>query len=165
MRALIQRTAECRVEVDGKQVSATGPGILVLLGIAEGDGGDNALYLARKTAQLRIFEDQDGKMNRSILQSGGEAMVVSQFTLVADTGKGNRPGFGQAMAPGPAEALYRMFISELEGQGIIVSTGVFGASMKVTLVNDGPVTFLLESRKLEKKRVLRAKSEERRAES
>ena len=145
MKALIQRTTECRVEVEGKHVASTGPGMLVLLGVADGDGEDDVVYLARKTAGLRIFEDTEGKMNLSIGQSGGQVMVVSQFTLVADTGKGNRPGFGQAMAPGPAEELYRRFIDELAGLGVKVSTGVFGASMKVSLVNDGPVTILLES--------------------
>jgi D-tyrosyl-tRNA(Tyr) deacylase len=146
LKALIQRTSECRVEVEGKQVASTGPGMLVLLGIAEGDEEDDAVYLARKTAGLRIFEDTEGKMNLSISQSGGQVIVVSQFTLVADTGKGNRPGFGQAMAPGPAEKLYRRYVRELEGHRLNVSTGMFGESMKVTLVNDGPVTILLESR-------------------
>jgi D-tyrosyl-tRNA(Tyr) deacylase len=147
--------------VEGKQVASTGPGILVLLGIADGDAEDDAVYLARKTAGLRLFVDTEGKMNLSIRQSGGQAMVVSQFTLVADTGKGNRPGFGPAMTPGPAEELYSRFIDELEGLGVKVGTGVFGASMKVSLVNDGPVTFLLESRKHQAQEETRAKNEVR----
>ena len=145
MRALIQRTGQCRVEVEGKTVSSSGPGMLLLLGIADGDGEDDAAYLAKKAAQLRIFEDDKGKMNLSVREIEGQATVVSQFTLVADTQKGNRPGFGSAMAPEQAEKLYRRFIDELEQLGVKVSTGVFGASMKVSLVNEGPVTILLES--------------------
>ena len=145
MRALIQRTTECSVTVDNAQVSSSGPGMLLFLGIAEGDEEDDCVVLARKTAQLRIFEDQDGKMNLSVKQMHGQVTVVSQFTLVADTKKGNRPGFGPAMSPKPAEELYKCFVKELEGHGVKVSTGVFGANMQVNLVNDGPVTILLES--------------------
>ncbi len=119
--------------------------MLLLLGIADGDGEDDCIILARKAAQLRIFEDPEGKMNLSVKQLDGQVTIVSQFTLVADTKKGNRPGFGQAMAPEPAEKLYKRFVRELEGHGVRVSTGVFGASMQVSLVNDGPVTILLES--------------------
>jgi D-tyrosyl-tRNA(Tyr) deacylase len=119
--------------------------MLLLLGIADGDGEDDCIILARKAVQLRIFEDPEGKMNLSVKQLDGQVTVVSQFTLVADTKKGNRPGFGQAMAPEPAEKLYKRFVKELEGHGVRVSTGVFGASMQVSLINDGPVTILLES--------------------
>ena len=146
MRALIQRTARCSVEVDGKTVSSSGPGMLLLLGIAQGDGEDDVVYLTKKVTQLRIFEDVEGKMNLSVREAQGQITVVSQFTLVADTRKGNRPGFGTAMAPEPAEKLYSRFVDELEQLGLKVSTGIFGASMKVNLENDGPVTILLESR-------------------
>ena len=145
MRALIQRTARCSVEVDGKTVSSSGPGMLLLLGIAQGDGEDDVVYLTKKVTQLRIFEDVEGKMNLSVREVQGQITVVSQFTLVADTQKGNRPGFGTAMAPEPAEKLYSRFVDELEQLGLKVSTGIFGACMKVNLENDGPVTILLES--------------------
>lgn len=146
MRVLIQRVGWSRVEVGGREVNSTGPGMLVLLGVADPDEEDDARYMAAKTASLRIFEDAKGKMNLSIRETGGEVLVVSQFTLVADTRKGNRPGFGSAAAPDRAERLYERFVQELEDLKVTVKTGVFGADMAVSLLNDGPVTILLESK-------------------
>ncbi len=146
MRVLIQRVGWSRVEVEGREVSSTGPGMLVFLGVAGGDDEDDAKYIAGKTADLRIFEDSAGKMNLSVRDTGAQAMVVSQFTLVADTRKGNRPGFGSAAPPDRAERLYERFVQELKDLGISVKTGVFGADMAVSLLNDGPVTILLESK-------------------
>jgi len=120
--------------------------MLILLGVAVPDDEGDAKYLASRSASLRIFEDDDGKMNLSIVDTGGEVLVVSQFTLVAETGKGNRPGFGSAAPPERAERLYERFIQELEDLGVTPKTGVFGADMAVTLCNDGPVTILLESK-------------------
>jgi D-tyrosyl-tRNA(Tyr) deacylase len=121
-----------------------GQGLCILLGIAAGDGPEDAKRLARKVANLRVFEDADGRFDRSLLDTAGEALVVSQFTLLADTGKGNRPSFSAAAAPEIAEPLYEQFVAELRGLGISVATGVFGARMAVELVNDGPVTISLE---------------------
>jgi len=146
LRVLIQRVGWSRVEVEGREVSSTGPGMLVFLGVAGGDDEDDAKYIAGKTADLRIFEDSAGKMNLSVRDTGAQAMVVSQFTLVADTRKGNRPGFGSAAPPDRAERLYERFVQELKDLGISVKTGVFGADMAVSLLNDGPVTILLESK-------------------
>ena len=146
MRALVQRVNWARVSVKGREVSSTGPGMLLLLGIADPDQEQETLYLAGKTASLRIFEDQEGRMNLSIRDTGGEALVVSQFTLVADTRSGNRPGFGTAAPPDRAEPLYERFVKELRDLGVKVRTGVFGADMAVSLENDGPVTILLESK-------------------
>ena len=146
MRALIQRVGWSRVEVDGREVNSTGPGMLILLGVADPDEDDDAGYMAAKTASLRIFKDAEGRMNLSIMDKGGEVLVVSQFTLVADTRKGNRPGFGTAAPPDRAERLYERFVQELKDLGVTVKTGVFGADMAVTLLNDGPVTILLESK-------------------
>jgi D-tyrosyl-tRNA(Tyr) deacylase len=120
--------------------------MLVLLGVADLDEEDDARYMAVKTASLRIFEDSEGKMNLSIRETGGEVLVVSQFTLVADTRKGNRPGFGRAALPDQAEHLYECFAQELGNLGVTVKMGVFGANMAVSLCNDGPVTILLESK-------------------
>jgi len=146
MRALVQRVTHASVSVAGEAVSAVGPGFLVLLGVGREDGEAEAAYLARKTAQLRVFPDADGKLNRSLLDMGGAALVVSQFTLYADTQKGNRPGFDQAADPAQAERLYRRYAELLQEQGVPVSTGVFQAHMLVELANDGPVTILLESK-------------------
>ena len=146
MRALIQRVNWSRVHTGGHEVSSTGHGMVVLLGVAAPDGEDEARYLAARVASLRIFEDDEGKMNLSIRETGGDILVVSQFTLVADTSKGNRPGFGGAARPEKAERLYELFIREVSDYGIPVQTGVFGADMAVALENDGPVTILLESR-------------------
>jgi D-tyrosyl-tRNA(Tyr) deacylase len=146
LRALIQRVGWSRVEVDGREVNSTGPGLLVLLGVADVDEEKDAKYVAVKTASLRIFKDSEGKMNLSIGETGGEVLVISQFTLVADTRKGNRPGFSSGAPPDRAERLYEHFVKELGDLGVIVKKGVFGADMAVSLLNDGPVTILLESR-------------------
>lgn len=146
MKALIQRVAEASVTVDGEEVSRIGPGLLVLFCAEVGDGEGVAALLARKVASLRIFEDEAGRMNRSVLDIGGEALVVSQFTLAADTSRGNRPGFSGAAAPEIARALYGDFCAMLEGHGLPVRQGCFAAHMRVALVNDGPVTIWLDTR-------------------
>jgi D-tyrosyl-tRNA(Tyr) deacylase len=145
MKALLQRVSEAGVEVAGATVGEIGAGLLVLLGVETADGEAEAEQLARKVAQLRIFEDQAGKMNLSVLDAGGEVLAVSQFTLCADTGRGNRPGFSGAARPEAAEPLYRHFVRALEGHGLRVATGTFQAEMAVRLVNDGPVTIWLET--------------------
>lgn len=147
MRAVIQRVASARVEVDGKSVGGIGRGLLILLGVEQGDGADDVRYLAEKSAQLRIFEDAAGKMNLSLADVGGQALVVSQFTLLADCRKGRRPGFSRAALPEPADILYQQFVALLRERGLTVATGIFQAEMQVHLVNDGPVTLLLDSRK------------------
>ena len=146
MKALLQRVAEAGVSVEGRRVAEIGPGLLVLVGVETGDSDDDADFLARKTANLRIFEDGAGKMNLSLLNIGGSALVVSQFTLAADVSRGNRPGFSAAAEPGTAEKLYGRYRAALETQGVPVERGVFGAPMAVRLVNEGPVTIMLESR-------------------
>lgn len=147
MRAVIQRVASARVEVDGKSVGEIGRGLLILLGVEQGDGVDDARYLAEKSAQLRIFEDAAGKMNLSLEDVGGQILAVSQFTLLADCRKGRRPGFSRAALPEPADLLYQQFVALLRDRGLTVATGIFQAEMQVHLVNDGPVTLLLDSRK------------------
>jgi D-tyrosyl-tRNA(Tyr) deacylase len=144
VRAVLQRVREASVSVDGKLVAACGPGVLVLLGIAVGDGREEAERLAGKIARLRIFEDRDGRFDRSLLDIGGEALVVSQFTLLADTRKGNRPSFTDAAPPDVAQPLYECFAVALGDLGVPVQTGVFGARMEIALVNDGPVTIVLD---------------------
>jgi D-tyrosyl-tRNA(Tyr) deacylase len=144
MKALIQRVSEARVEIDGQVVGAIGRGLLVLLGVEAGDETTAADRLARKIAALRIFEDEAGKMNRSVLEVGGGLLVVSQFTLLADLRKGNRPSFIAAALPAVAEPLYEHFCANLRAQGLVVATGRFGARMAVRLVNDGPVTIWLD---------------------
>ncbi len=139
----MQRVARADVTVDGRRAAQVGRGLCVLLGIARGDGEDEARRLARKVARMRIFENEDGKLDRSLLDLGGDALVVSQFTLIADTAKGNRPSFSGAAAADEAEALYTAFCAELELLGARVERGVFGARMQVELVNDGPVTIVL----------------------
>ena len=146
MRAVIQRIKESSVKVEGQIIGQTGLGLLVLLGVAQGDGPSDADYLANKIINLRIFEDQNGKMNRSLLDAGGEMMVVSQFTLLADCRKGRRPSFVEAAEPKLATELYEYFVEQVRSRGINVATGRFGAMMDVALVNEGPVTILLESR-------------------
>ncbi len=146
MRALIQRVAQAAVSVDGRQVAAIGRGFLVLLGVARADGEAEAAYLAKKTAQLRVFPDQAGKLNLSLLDIAGAALVVSQFTLCADTKRGNRPSFDQAAPADQANALYQLYARLLAEQGVTVATGIFQADMLVDLANDGPVTILLESK-------------------
>jgi D-tyrosyl-tRNA(Tyr) deacylase len=142
MRAVCQRAAEARVRVGGQVVGEIGPGLCVLLGIARGD--TETERFAAKIARLRIFPDVEGRFDRSLLDTGGAALVVSQFTLLADTAKGNRPGFSHAAPPDEAEPLYEQFCADLEALGVAVARGVFGAAMAVELVNDGPVTIILE---------------------
>jgi D-aminoacyl-tRNA deacylase len=142
MRAVCQRVTEARVRVGGEVVGTIGPGLCILLGIARGDAETERF--AGKIARLRIFPDEEGRFDRSLLDTGGAALVVSQFTLLADTGKGNRPGFSEAAPPEEAEPLYGRFCADLEALGVPVKRGVFGASMAVELVNDGPVTIILE---------------------
>ena len=146
MRAVIQRVKESSVKTENQVIGRTGPGLLVLLGVARVDGPSDADYLVNKIANLRIFEDQKGRMNRSLLETGGEMMVVSQFTLLADCRKGRRPSFVQAAEPETAVALYEYFVQQVRSLGIIVATGRFRAMMEVALINDGPVTIILESR-------------------
>ena len=147
MRAVVQRVSEAAVRVDGELRGAIGPGLVVLVGIARGDDAATAGRLAGKIARLRVFENDDGRFDRSLLDTGGAALVVSQFTLIADTAKGNRPSFSGAAPPEEAEPLYESFCDALRGLGVPVETGVFGARMAVSLVNDGPVTLLVDSRK------------------
>ena len=131
------------MRVDGEAVGEIGQGLCVLLGVSREDGEDEAARLADKVAKLRIFENEDGRFDRSLLDVGGEALVVSQFTLIADTAKGNRPSFSEAAAPEDAEQLYKSFCAALREAGVRVETGRFGARMAVELVNDGPVTIVL----------------------
>ena len=144
MRALCQRVSEAGVTVDGADVARIGPGLLVLLGVFVDDDETRAMRLAEKTLALRIFADEQKPMNRSVIDVSGSLLVVSQFTLAADTSRGNRPGFGKAAAPERARALYERYVAELRERWPHVQTGVFGAEMQVTLTNDGPVTILLE---------------------
>jgi D-tyrosyl-tRNA(Tyr) deacylase len=147
MRAVIQRVTRASVEVDGAIVGKIGPGVLVLLGVAREDGESDARYIADKILGLRIFPDDEGKMNRSLADCGGSVLLVSQFTLLGDTAKGRRPGFDRAAPPELARALYEKVAADLRAQGAPVETGLFGAHMAIELVNDGPVTFVLDSRK------------------
>lgn len=147
MRALLQRVSRAGVAADDERIAEIGPGLLVLLGVEVGDGEAEAEYLAEKTAQLRIFEDPAGKMNLSVQEVGGELLVVSQFTLLADCRKGRRPGFSQAARPELAEPLCRHFVDCLQERGLRVQAGRFQAEMAVDLINDGPVTILLDSRR------------------
>ena len=147
MRAVIQRVAQARVEVGNEVVGAIGKGVLVLLGVAQGDTSADARYLAEKTAGLRIFEDAAGKMNLALKEVGGAVLAVSQFTLLGDCRKGRRPGFTDAAPPELADSLYNAYVAALRTEGLTVATGVFRADMQVHLVNDGPVTLLLDSRK------------------
>ncbi len=144
MRALVQRVSEAAVRVDGALVGEIGPGLLVLVCAMQGDSEAQAEALAAKIAKLRIFKDDAGKMNLSLRDTGGAALVVSQFTLAADTSRGNRPGFSTAAPPAEGERLYECFADRMRGEGIEVAQGRFGADMKVSLVNDGPVTIWLE---------------------
>jgi D-aminoacyl-tRNA deacylase len=145
MKALLQRVSRAEVRVDGEVTGAIDQGLLVLLGCGEGDGDDEMEYLVEKLVNLRIFADDQGRMNLSLLDVGGEMLVVSQFTLYADTRKGRRPSFVKAMKPGPADELYRRFCQAVADRGVHVETGVFGAMMDVELVNDGPVTIMLDT--------------------
>ncbi|MDK2846887.1 MAG: D-aminoacyl-tRNA deacylase [Desulfuromonadales bacterium] len=148
MRAVLQRVTQAHVEVDGEIVGAIDRGLMVLLGVEEGDDRQDVMLLARKTAELRLFEDTQGKMNLSVEDIGGELLVVSQFTLAADCRKGRRPGFSRAALPDTANALYLDYIEQLRQRGLTVAAGRFQAMMQVHLVNDGPATFLLDSRKV-----------------
>ncbi len=145
MRVLIQRVREASVAVAGKVIGETGPGLLILVCAMQGDTAADADKMARKVAALRIFSDDAGRMNLSLRDTGGGALVVSQFTLAADTRRGNRPGFSSAAAPDEGRALYERFAAALAGQGIATQTGEFGADMAVSLVNDGPVTIWIDS--------------------
>jgi len=145
MRAVVQRVKEARVMVDGRIVGQIGKGLLVFLGVGKDDGDKDVKYLATKISQLRIFKDEQGKFNRSLLEVGGEILVVSQFTLFGDCRKGRRPSFSEAAAPQRAQELYERFIMEVKKQGVSVATGQFQAMMEVMLTNDGPVTLLLDS--------------------
>jgi D-tyrosyl-tRNA(Tyr) deacylase len=142
---VLQRVSEASVAVDGEIVGAAGHGLAILLGVAEGDDAAAAERLAGKVARLRIFENEEGRFDRSLGDTGGEALVVSQFTLIADTRKGNRPSFSAAAAPEIAEPIYERFCAALEAEGVPVARGVFGARMEVSLVNDGPVTIVLDA--------------------
>ena len=144
MRALVQRVTEARVTVGGAVIGEIGMGAMILVCAMQGDDDSRAEALAAKIAKLRIFRDEDDRMNRSLLDCGGAALVVSQFTLAADTSRGNRPGFSSAAAPADGERLYEHFARALAAQGVPVATGRFGADMAVSLVNDGPTTIWVE---------------------
>ncbi len=144
MKLVIQRVAHAAVEVEQRIVGQIGPGLLVLFGVTHGDTETAVDWLAQKLLQLRIFQDDAGKMNRSVQESGGSLLVVSQFTLYGDCSEGRRPSFTKAAPPELAKRLYEQFVSELRSSGLKVETGLFGADMKVSLINDGPVTFILE---------------------
>jgi D-aminoacyl-tRNA deacylase len=144
MRAVVQRVSEASVRVEGQVVGACGRGAVVLLGVADGDDDAAAERLARKIARLRIFENEEGRFDLSLLDIGGAALAVSQFTLIADTQKGNRPSFTAAAPPEAAEPLYERFCEALEREGVTVARGVFGARMELALVNEGPVTIVLD---------------------
>ncbi|SFP19810.1 D-aminoacyl-tRNA deacylase [Tranquillimonas alkanivorans] len=145
MRALLQRVTGARVDVDGETIGEIGPGLLILVCAMQGDTEAQADRLAAKVAKLRIFRDDEGRMNRSVSDAGGAVLVVSQFTLAADTSRGNRPGFSTAAAPDEGERLYDYFADRLRAEGLEVAQGRFGADMAVSLVNDGPVTIWMES--------------------
>ena len=144
MRALLQRVREGRVTVEGKIIAEIGPGLVILLGVSPEDGDEQIEYLGHKIANLRIFEDEEGKMNLSLLDVGGEALVVSQFTLYADTNKGRRPSFTKAAHPDIAEPLVEQFAEQLIKEGVPTQMGEFGAYMQVEIHNDGPVTIWME---------------------
>ena len=145
MRAVIQRVSEARVSVSGAVLGEIGPGLMILVCAMRDDPDDSPQRLARRVARLRVFRDEAGRMNRSLLDTAGAALVVSQFTLAADTSSGNRPGFSSAAPPERGEALYLAFAAALAEAGVPVATGRFGAEMAVSLVNDGPVTIWLEA--------------------
>ncbi len=147
MRAVIQRVSEASVQVDGRVIGQIGKGLLVLLGVEQGDTDADMQYCVEKTAHLRIFEDDEGKMNRSVMDEGGAVLVVSQFTLCGDVRKGCRPSFITAARPEEAIPRYAAYCAALQALGLPVKTGEFQADMRVSLVNDGPVTIILDSRK------------------
>jgi D-tyrosyl-tRNA(Tyr) deacylase len=148
MRAVVQRVKASAVSVAGKEVGRIGAGLLVFLGVAADDAPEDLDYLVSKTVHLRAFEDAEGKMNRGLHDTGGEMLVVSQFTLLADCRKGRRPSFTDAASPDIAQAYYNEFIARVQQEGIQVATGIFQAEMEVFIINHGPVTFLLDSKKL-----------------
>ena len=145
MRALLQRVSEAEVKVEGQKIGSTGAGLLILICAMAGDTEAEADQLINKITKLRIFKDDAGKMNKSIMDIGGSALVVSQFTLAADTKRGNRPGFSNAASPDKGRAVYEYFADGLARAGVPVETGKFGADMKVSLINDGPVTIWLDT--------------------
>ena len=145
MKAVIQRVKQAWVDVEELRVGSIGPGFLVLLGISKTDGEENCRILADKILNLRVFDDQDGRMNRSLLEVRGALLVVSQFTLLGDCRKGRRPSYSEAAPPEPARRLYERFVEECRRSGLAVATGIFQAHMQVGLINDGPVTLILES--------------------
>jgi len=147
MRAVVQRVTSASVTVDGEVVGRIGRGFLVLLGVAHDDEQADVVYTAQKLVGLRVFEDDDGKLNRSLTEVGGAMLIVSQFTLYGDCRKGRRPSFIEAAPPEKADLFYQQVVAEVRGQGIVVETGRFQAQMQVELVNDGPVTLLIDSRK------------------
>lgn len=147
MRAVVQRVTQADVTVDGRVTGKIDKGLMVLLGVEEGDSAEDARYMAQKTAGLRIFEDSEGKMNLSVKDVGGSVLAVSQFTLLGDARKGKRPSFVKAARPQEADTLYRMYIDLLKEEGISTGEGVFRAEMLVRIYNDGPVTILIDSRK------------------
>ncbi len=145
MRVVIQRVKEAKVSVGGSVAGAIDKGLLIFVAIAKNDGADDIEFLSRKIVELRVFEDDKGKMNLSVQEAGGELLVVSQFTLLGDCEKGRRPSFDAAADPVAAQELYGRFVDALKGKGIKVATGEFRAMMEVSLINDGPVTFILDS--------------------
>lgn len=145
MRAILQRVTQARVDVDGETIGEIGEGLLILICAMQGDTQAQADKLAAKIGKLRIFKDEDGRMNRSVKDIGGSALIVSQFTLAADTSRGNRPGFSAAAPPAEGEALYEYFADQVAAQGMPVAKGQFGADMKVHLLNDGPVTIWMDT--------------------
>ena len=147
MRAVVQRVRRAQVTVDGETVGSIRSGLLVLLGVEKQDDEPDAAYLVKKTAGLRIFQDDAGKMNTSVIDAGGAVLVVSQFTLFGDCRKGRRPSFDQVAPPEQADALYQKYVRGLRAEGLQVETGVFRAMMEVELTNDGPITILLDSKK------------------
>lgn len=148
MRAVIQRVKRARVTVEGSVVGNIGPGIVVLLGVGKDDNDSDINYMVEKIPNLRIFEDEQGKMNKSLIETGGEILLVSQFTLYGDCRKGRRPGFTDAAGPEKGNAFYQQVVKELKAKGIRVETGVFQAEMLVEIINDGPVTILLDSARI-----------------
>jgi D-tyrosyl-tRNA(Tyr) deacylase len=147
VKAVIQRVSQARVVIDSLEHSRIGAGVLVLLGVEKGDSAEDAAALAKKIVELRIFEDEAGKMNRSVIETQGEILAVSQFTLAGDCRKGRRPSFDSAAPPDAARMLYERFVENVKALGVPVATGVFQATMQVELSNEGPVTFILESRR------------------
>ena len=146
MKALVQRVSEAKVEAEGREVASIGRGMLVFIGVEKGDTPEDLEYVVRKVSNLRIFEDDAGKMNLSLKDTGGEALVVSQFTLAADLRRGNRPSFDSAEEPARAEKMYLEFVERLKKSGIKAACGRFAAYMAVSLTNDGPVTIMIESK-------------------